>query len=671
MKSVVHRCGILMSLVVAILGGDIRGSAQKEPKKAGQRNATVVYDVKLREFTCWSEGTLIEEARAHPCDFNDTKYGWHSITGELYFVRGESVNLLLVNAASQDLFSLDVKADDLAEPTVPISGSLTELPKLLPIPPAPTVVAGTGVTFAATTPSIKPSERIYRLISTAEEKDFKGWVQGTLLDPMKAKEVTDLSAVDLKTAIEQLSPTDNIIEEVVDLQSRLDKIPVPTNTSELVSGTRSLVVLVDSESALRYRLIAAGITASGKVINDYLASLRSTPLQRALAIDSQSFARLTSDFELAFPPGLRYARINAITISGNSFGINSSYKEPAGDPTTDMADFLHQLTSSAALPLNTDTLKRVKTNLTGLADSWDDTVLAQKRRADLEQAQTNVVAQRDSSTGVFQLQKGLNALVGGTIQKAGWFNEAARTLPLESALCTLPVGQWFGSKTITVSLKQGQRTPLFDVGGVSESTRTSVTGADNPVAKAAQGSQADLAVVRTFRFRVFNLYHFQIGLGFVYSTADDNRFQVTKVTTDSESETFIDQTRARDYNLLGTVNVIIFPSARHAFPWRPRYVTERKPAFYHDLGAMFGFSVTSPNKDFLLGGAWFPRPSPVGLQVAWHIALRDYPPKGIDISQPIPGRVVTLEQRRLNGVAIGLVFTTDFFSKVFAPIFKP
>lgn len=86
---------------------------------------------------------------------------------------------------------------------------------------------------------------------------------------------------------------------------------------------------------------------------------------------------------------------------------------------------------------------------------------------------------------------------------------------------------------------------------------------------------------------------------------------------------------------------------------------------------MFGFSITSPNKDFLLGGTWFPRPSPVGVQLAWHIALRDYPPKGFDITKPITDRTTTLQQTRINGVAVGLVFTTDFFSKIFTPILKP
>jgi hypothetical protein len=280
----------------------------------------------------------------------------------------------------------------------------------------------------------------------------------------------------------------------------------------------------------------------------------------------------------------------------------------------------------------------------------------------------------------------LNGLADSTIRKAAELNAAARTVPLDPDLQVLPVGQWFGSKTITVSLKQGQRVALFDTGGISDSTRASVTGGDNPAAKATQPAPTDLSVVRTLQFPVYNLYHLQLGFGFVYSTAEDKRFQIDTVTTGSgasaTTQKFIDRTRSRDYNLLGTVNVIIFPWAWHAFPWRPRYVatsssvpglsqTEKKPGFYKDFGPMVGFSVTSPNKDFLLGGAWFPRPSPVGLQFGWHIALRDYPPKGSDITQPLTNRVTTLQQKRIDGFSVGLVFTTDFFGKVFAPILKP
>src|SRR5215470_6274987 len=162
--------------------------------------ATLLYDVTLREFTHWREGELTQSARTHPRDEN---YGWHSVNGNLYFVRGQAVSVLLVNAVAQDLFALELKVDDLAEPTTPISGSLSELPKLLPIPPAPNVIAGVGARFSSGLLA-NPSD-VYRLLTASEEKDFKPWVQNNLIDPFKAKEVSDFLALRLEDALDQLN----------------------------------------------------------------------------------------------------------------------------------------------------------------------------------------------------------------------------------------------------------------------------------------------------------------------------------------------------------------------------------------------------------------------------------------------------------------------------------
>ena len=323
-----------------LLGGTIGATMAQTPPKVDtqpkahraanapkQSIATVVYDVKLHEFHCWREDVLTDAARARPCDYNDASLGWHSMTGDLYFVRGEAVSILLVNAVAQDIFGLDVKADDLAEPTVPIAGSLTELPKLLPIPAAPSVIAGAGVTFAATTPTIKPTERVYRLLTIAGDKDFKSWVQSTLIDPLGAKEVTDFGALDVETALGQLSETPRLVDEVTDLQTKVKGIATPTNTVELVDRVRSLVILLGAEGALRNRLTATGVVASGKTVNDALTLLRSTPLRRALEIDSNDFLRFTSDFELAFPPASRYARINVATLKNDAFELSTTYRE--------------------------------------------------------------------------------------------------------------------------------------------------------------------------------------------------------------------------------------------------------------------------------------------------------------------------------------------------------
>src|SRR5204862_5228018 len=125
-------------------GQEIR--KMKTARTDGKAVASLVYDAKLREFRCWSEGVLTDKFREHLCD---SAFGWHPVNANLYFVRAQSLSLVITNAVAEDIFSLDLKADDLTEPTTPISGTLTELPKLLPIPAAPTVVAGVGASFVS------------------------------------------------------------------------------------------------------------------------------------------------------------------------------------------------------------------------------------------------------------------------------------------------------------------------------------------------------------------------------------------------------------------------------------------------------------------------------------------------------------------------------------------
>ena len=641
-------------------------TAQVVPDRAGtgdranDSTGTLVYDARLREFRCWSEGALLQNSRQHLCD---PAAGWHPVNANLYLVNGQSVNVLVMNGVAEDIFSLDVKADDLAEPTVPISGALSELPKLQSIPPAPTVLAGLNTQFVSGPAPIMASS-IYRMLITLEDKDFKAWFSPTLIDPLSAKEVTDLLAVDLPTAIAQATPSAEMIAGLTSVNAALSGIHNPSGMDDWVTQVRSLVLLLDREAALRSQLVASGVAAAGKTISDAYAASRASPIQKAAAINVQDFQQTANNFAAGFGQN-PYARITAITV-----GANGNFQS-AG-----MEAILNPINEARASLSASTILARLQANLTTVADNAPAFQLAEQRREGLENELTTLAGQYSSTSGVFALQTAWNQSANLTISAAAMLNNAAKTLPLEPAFDVLPAGQWFSNKTITLTVKQGQRVALFDVAGLSDATRTGVTGGDTPAAKSTQVAATDLAAARVIQFPIYTLYHLKLGLGFVYSFAPDNRYQVDKVTTGSGSsattQQFIDQTRARDYNILATVNLVVFPWARHAFPWRPRFDGEPRPPFYKDLGAMVGFSVTSPNRDFLLGGSWFPRSSPVGIQLGWHIALRDYPPDDVkDLTQPVTGRIINLQLKRLDGLAVGLVFTTDFFGKVFAPVFKP
>jgi hypothetical protein len=651
-----------------------------------QGAATIVYDVKLREFTCWTEAPLMPPLVANPVVATgsspqrtvcDAKSQWHPVTSDLYFLRGQAISILLVNAVALDLFSIEIAVEDLAEPAVPVAGSFGELPKLLPLVPSPTLVPGVGVALSAAVATVKPSA-VYRRLTASEEKDFAAWVQSVLIAPLTGAPVNDFLALDSATALDRLdvNTMKAWLAEVETLTKAVSSISEPVDTDALLDRTRTLVGLLEVQHALRGRLAANGIPQAGKTVADGLKQLSTTALAPAIAIDSDDFGNVIADFESAFPDDVRYGRINAITIDakGNLI-VDPKYKD-SGNPHVDMKEVLSRIQSAAGGSVPAAELTRLKKNLNALFDVWNDVRSARFQAELLNAARVNVEAHRKAPTSVFVLQTALNQLADATISKASRLNLAGATIPLDDRLRVVTVGQWFSSKAVTVTVKKGQRAAMFDVGGVIGAAGGSAIEPKPEDAKAptVQPAIADLATTRTFRFPVYNAYHFQLGLGAAYSTADNVEFKVSTVTTGSgesaKTEKFIEQTVARDYNLLWTANLIIFPQARHAFPWRPRYVGEHGPKWWTNVGALVGFSIPDPTRNFLFGGAWFPDRNTVGLQVSWHLALRDVF-VGDDPEAALSDRVTVLERKRFNGVSFGLIVTPDFFTKVLAPIFKP
>jgi hypothetical protein len=247
-------------------------------------------------------------------------------------------------------------------------------------------------------------------------------------------------------------------------------------------------------------------------------------------------------------------------------------------------------------------------------------------------------------------------------------------MPLPDEYRQQVVGEWYGSKEVVLTVKQGGRLALFDLGGVGDTGRVAVVSADTPPSKAVQIAAPDLAPSRVLRFRIHDLYHLQLAAGFVYSHTRDDRFQVfdQTVTVDGKDQhqKFIGQTRSRDYNLLSTVELLVHPWAQDYFPWKPRFPGERRPPFYRNVAPLIGFSMTSPNRDFLLGVGWFPGQTAMGVQVGWHFALRDEPPDGTLPNTPLTDPVVVLRQKVHGGPFVGLAFSTQLFRDVFGFVFK-
>jgi hypothetical protein len=117
--------------------------------------------------------------------------------------------------------------------------------------------------------------------------------------------------------------------------------------------------------------------------------------------------------------------------------------------------------------------------------------------------------------------------------------------------------------------------------------------------------------------------------------------------------------------------LLIYPWAQDFFPFKPRFPGERRPSFLRtDLAALIGISMTSPSRDFVFGGAWFPGQKAVGIQGGLHIALRDYPPDNVPLDTPLTQSVIVLKQKVKPGAFIGVSLSSQLFKDIFGYIFK-
>jgi len=434
----------------------------------------------------------------------------------------------------------------------------------------------------------------------------------------------------------------------------------------------------------------------------------------------------------------------------------------------DSVKFLNRLNGrEAPNSINGDSLIRLKANLSMLADHLDDIAVAENRVIAFNLIYKKLKDYKSAPDAVSDFQDLLNSLTTNTVEKALRIDHFARITALPDDFRVLTVGVWYGNEEIVLTVNQGGRLPLFDLGGVGTTsaltflnaattpgasaasfalgqlsapasqspapqsspttittkTETSPTGttstttvvgstastpptsqagspastpsasaqtptpvASSPVPQNAsvspsgsnltQVTASALTAPRSLTFRIHNLYYFQLAAGFVYAHTRDDQFQgVNQATTGGGGATggtaqqLIVQTRNRNYNLLATVEVLVYPWAQDFFPWKPRFIGDRRSPWYHDFAPLIGVSMTSPNRDFLGGVAWFPRQRAFGFKAGVHIALRNRPPDGTELNTPLTQPVVVLQQTVEKGPFIGLSFSTQLFSDVFGFIF--
>src|ERR1019366_7379166 len=205
----------------------------------------------------------------------------------------------------------------------------------------------------------------------------KAWLQTNLIDPLSSKEVTDLLAIDVDTAITQAAASGPFVAEITAIKNSVDAIGPPASMQEWVNGVRMLVDRIDAEAAARARLVVTGITAAGATINSALAAGRATPVQRALAIDGMDLAALANRLVVAFAQDA-YARIDRIHVVNKTFATDDG----------EMQDVVAGLNAALGATDATSVLARAKANLADIADIAPQVQLADTRRQQLDNLKT-------------------------------------------------------------------------------------------------------------------------------------------------------------------------------------------------------------------------------------------------------------------------------------------
>jgi hypothetical protein len=629
--------------------------------------ATLVYDVLLREFTCWTEEP-VKPATMTPCVGKE----WHPLTSAFHLKRGQLVQILLMNAKALDLFVVEVTADDLAEPGLPAVGGLAELPKLQTLTPMSTLIPGVGAVLAGGSPVTL--DDLHRNLVNADLKTFTAWLDD-ISGRFDAKEVRELLAkgsevAEALTSIVTADPkgtwtttANTLTEEANAIAASRD----PASTADVLGRMRTLTNIIDRVAWLRSQIVSSPIPSATDRLAAAAKGATAVAVADALAIPQVFFSDLTVDtgpWVSGTNTTCWYPEVAALTAPAGQL-----IRSTGNICTANFSVFLGALTKAAGGTINAATLKQLKANLNLLGERRTRLLHAATVRAQLDTMSQNI---NTASAALVTLRTALANLTTAILTKASALNADADSVPLDPDRRLLPVGTWFSTKMVKVTIKQGRRAAVFDAPNTTAASTVSTDDTTQP-AKGPLAAVADMGVVRTFQFPVYNMYRFQLGLGTAYSSANDTKYQVNTITTGSGStqvvEKYIEETLSRRYNVLWTANLVFYPKARHAFPERPRFKKDPIGSKADDLGFMVGFSVLEPTKNILLGGVWMPRGGSAGLQIAYHLALRDVP-QG-DLSEPLSARLTTFKRKPYHGFSIGIVLSSDAFGKFLAPIFKP
>ena len=237
------------------------------------------------------------------------------------------------------------------------------------------------------------------------------------------------------------------------------------------------------------------------------------------------------------------------------------------------------------------------------------------------------------------------------------------------------LGQWFGSKRITIQISRRKRLRDYDATELLKSlagpaaTQSVISGATQEAPLVFDKFKE----IKQSRVEVHQLYHFRLTAGFVYSGLRDEDFTVaTRTVPDSSgavdeegdpksvAEKFLLATKERNYHFFPSLNLVYYPKARDYFPGRSAF-----PA----IGILAGFSLTDPKDDFLFGANVEFSPL-VAFSGGLHLGLVPELPEDLEPGDTIPPDQVVVIEEKLSPAAFGaLSLDLQFFKNVIGGIF--
>lgn len=709
----------------------------------GRREVSIVFNVDQRAFTCWFEGDpVLPQAQEPPpavppptpaCPFLNA----HVFRDNVHFYRGQRISLRLVGARIIDSFTVDLKADDLVIPGIPVFGADVALPSLQSIEPGSRLVLASGVTDVAA-PLDVVGTRLLPRIDKSSSTDYQKLLEQILDDATHNKLLPLLNGGVTQTVnrlnallgpMGLLATTANSIS--TDVASHLDALTnlkatfcaatAPVATDDQFSGyLRTLLALkqvVERQKLLQAQVESSTLPAAATTLVSLKNAVDDADVQRALSYNVLSLGTFLTQLRQLILGADPATVIRGLKLSNPPRYVKADDSEPL---------FLASINSRQSQPPTMASLALLKENL-AILNSFEPS---------LTTAVANLTAVRDARNALNaylapvapapgappppQTLSAFNSLLNDisvrSIAAADAANCVARTMPLPQGL-TVPLSDvWYSSKEVTLTLKRSNRFPLLTAsstlsslpdpfGGAARpaaaapaaaapAAAAAATGASvaataaGPVPAATKPAGADAAatpqkaaeapassgsdVLGTAKFRVHNLYHFQLAFGFMRSNTPDTRYTLVKETVkvnnlDVTNQFFV-QSRDRDYRFLPTADILFYPYARDFFPQSSRYTTDSR-SNWKKIGGLVGFSLTDPTKDFFFGGVYM-ADSGIGIKAGLHLGYADKLPEGVSLEVPLVTKSTIVEQKLEKGLFFGIEMNAGLFRDLVGTILK-